>query len=183
MSARLNLEPLEDREVPGVLNPGDIFIADLNAFGSQGGVIQVNSATGGQTTITSGGNLRPFAIAVTADEIYVTTTGTDAVIRIDPITGSGTTVTSGGMLVAPRAIAVAANGDIFIADEDAFAGATGGVIRVDPMTGARRPSRRATCSATREGLRSPQGESGFFFFFFFFFFLKKKKKKKKKYDP
>ena len=56
-------------------------------------------------------------------------------IRVDPATGAQTTVSSGGSFVNPLGIAVEADGDILVADADAFGG-HGGAIRVDPATGA-----------------------------------------------
>jgi sugar lactone lactonase YvrE len=78
------------------------------------------------------------------------------VIRVDPVTGVRTTVSANGSppgepgFVEPMAIALEADGDILVADRDAFPG--GAVIRVDPVTGA-----RTTLSANA----SPPGEPGF----------------------
>src|SRR5207247_2000779 len=55
--------------------------------------------------------------------------------RVDPTTGAQTVVSSGGNFVTPVGIAIAANGDILVADLNALGG-PGGVIRVDPTTGA-----------------------------------------------
>jgi NHL repeat len=57
------------------------------------------------------------------------------VIRVNPTTGAQATVSSGGSFVDPSGIAVEADGDILVADANAFGGG-GGVIRVDPATGA-----------------------------------------------
>ena len=49
------------------LNPGDILVADLNAFGGPGAIFRVDPTTGAQTTISSGGNfVGPAGIAIVA---------------------------------------------------------------------------------------------------------------------
>jgi sugar lactone lactonase YvrE len=124
------------------LSPGDILVADQEAFGSRGGVIQVDPATGAQTTVASGGSFaNPARVALEAGgDILVTDAdafafGTGGVIRVDPATGAQTTVSSGGSFADPVAVALEADGDILVADPNAFGG-PGGVIRVDPATGA-----------------------------------------------
>ncbi len=63
------------------------------------------------------------------------------VIRVDPVTGAQSIVSSGNNLVNPQGIAVDASGQIFVADPNlgsilpAFTG-PGGVLRIDPVTGA-----------------------------------------------
>jgi hypothetical protein len=124
------------------LSPGDILVADQEAFGSRGGVIQVDPATGAQTPVASGGSFaNPARVALEADgDILVADAdafafGTGGVIRVDPATGAQTTVSSGGSFADPVAVALEADGDILVADPNAFGG-PGGVIRVDPATGA-----------------------------------------------
>ncbi len=133
--------------------PGDIYVADPGAF-TGGGVISVNPTTGARTTVSentapAGGPsfTVPWAIALEADgDILVADQqafgGSGGVIRVDPTTGARTTVSEntapagGPSFVAPTGIAVEADGDILVADLQAFGG-SGGVIRVDPTTGAR----------------------------------------------
>ncbi len=66
--------------------------------------------------------------------------GSAGVIRVDPETGAQTVVSSGGVFVNPAGIAIAANGDLLAADENTFGGpcpvGCGGIVRVDPTTGA-----------------------------------------------
>jgi hemolysin type calcium-binding protein len=134
---------------------GDILVADIHAFGGTGGVIRVNPATGARTTVSSntmpGGAplfADPLGIALEANgDILVADVGafggTGGVIRVNPATGARTTVSSNTMpaggpsFLDPAGIALAANGDILVADANAFAGFPGGVIRVNPATGAR----------------------------------------------
>ena len=78
-----------------------------------------------------------------AFEIDINGVRTPAVIRVDPSTGTRTLVSSnsapagGPDLVAPYGIAVEADGSILVADPAAFVSGNGGLIRVDPVTGAR----------------------------------------------
>jgi streptogramin lyase len=121
--------------------PGDILVADGNAFeGYQGGVIGVDPDTGAQTEISSGGSFRnPHGIALEADrDILVLDIGTvevtGAVIRIDPASGAQTTVSSGGSFIAPDGIGLEADGNIVVADQINVT-----VVRVDPDTGEQTP--------------------------------------------
>ena len=141
---------------------GQILVVDRDAFGFQanaagpGGVVRVDPRTGAQTVISRGGYFKtPVAIAVEADgnilvadddSIFGDNNG--AVIRVNPITGAQTVVSRGGYFVDPYGIAVQPNGDILVADQDAFPDGTaicgarkatngrGGIIRVNPTTGA-----------------------------------------------
>ncbi len=123
------------------LNPGDIIVADYDAFGGPGGVIRVDPVTGAQTTISSGGSfVQPFGIAIDAAGNLLVTDhlafgGSGGIIRVDPTTGAQTTISSGGSFVQPRGIAIDAAGNLLVADYAAFGGG-GGIIRVDPTTGA-----------------------------------------------
>jgi hypothetical protein len=133
----------------------DIVVADQDAFGGSGGLIRVDPATGARTTISEntsplGGpdfaNPSDVVLAGNGDLLVVDTQAFagagGGVIRVNPVTGARTTVSensspSGGpSFVDPFGIALAANGDILVADQNAFGGG-GGVIRVDPVSGAR----------------------------------------------
>ena len=128
---------------------GDILVADRGTFGSMGAVIRVDPVSGAQTIVSSGGLFAegPTAIAVEADgDILVTDpvggAFTEAeVIRIDPVSGAQTIVSEVGSLRNPNGLAVEADGDILVSDQSAFlvAGSAirrGGVIRIDPVSGA-----------------------------------------------
>jgi glutamate synthase domain-containing protein 3 len=134
--------------------PGDILIADMYAFGGTGGVIRVDPQTGARTAVSANGApaggpafVEPAGIALDAGgDILVADWsafgGTGGVIRVDPQTGARTAVSANGAPTGgpafqdPAGIALEADGDILVADSNAFGG-TGGVIRVDPQTGAR----------------------------------------------
>ena len=129
---------------------GDILVA---AGGTPdptdpGGVIRVDPATGTQTRLSSGELfVRPADVAIEADgDIIVVAQPDDmsrsALWRLNPVTGAETAVSAGGSFVSPRGVAIEADGNILVADADAFhdpdvsPGLPGGVIRVDPTTGA-----------------------------------------------
>ena len=132
---------------------GDILIADQNAFGGGGGVIRVNPVTGARTTVSenaspAGGPAfeAPWGIIELANgDIVVADAGAfgggGGLIRVNPATGARTILSanwlpSGGPRFSdPIQLRLAANGDILVTDSSAFTG--GGVIRVDPATGAR----------------------------------------------
>jgi sugar lactone lactonase YvrE len=59
--------------------------------------------------------------------------GAGAIIHVDPVSGAQASISSGGLFSRPYAVAVAANGTLYVADADANA-----VIQVDPLTGAQR---------------------------------------------
>jgi hypothetical protein len=142
---------------PGVAAaaPGDVLVADFEAFGFGGGVIGVDPATGARTTVSANDApagapdfVDPRGVAVEADGDILVADQTafgffGGVIRVDPATGARTTVSANGAPAGgpafenPFGVAVEADGDILVADRDAFANLEGGVIRVDPATGAR----------------------------------------------
>lgn len=147
---------------PSFLDPADVeveadgrvLVADFSAFGAAGGVIRVNPSTGSRTTVSSntspaGGPafVTPSGLAIEPDgDVLVADRnafgGGGGVIRVDPVSGARTTVSAtstpagGPAFVEPAGLTLAGNGDILVADEDAFGG-TGGIIRVHPVTGAR----------------------------------------------
>ncbi|HEY1274646.1 MAG TPA: hypothetical protein VGF25_07040, partial [Thermoleophilaceae bacterium] len=88
--------------------------------------------------------LPPGTAAAAPGDILVVDPGPPGgpqVVRVDPATGARTLVSANGApaggpdMRRPLGIAVAPGGDILVADSQAFAG--GGVIRIDPATGAR----------------------------------------------
>lgn len=123
------------------LSPGDIFVADPSAPGSNGGIFKINPFTGESQVVSSNGSFtEPTGIAIDANgDLLVgdpqAFSGGGAVFRINPTTGDQTMVSSGGSFVDPRGVVVASNGDLYVADSDAF-NFYGGVIKVDPITGA-----------------------------------------------
>ncbi len=132
-----------------VESSGQILVVDMGAFGS-GAVIRVDPATGARTLVSRNGAPAggpqlngPMDLAVAANgDIYVANTFGTNVIRVDPVTGARTMVSANGNpgggnpFVWPWGMTIDAGGDILIADSQAFGG-PGGIIRVDPATGAR----------------------------------------------
>ena len=132
--AFLTTAPTPSRAV--TLNPGDILVADLNAFGGPGAIFRVHPTTGAQTIVSSEGSFTgPAGIAITpSGDLLITNAGgpvpaPGSIIRVNPATGAQTTVSSGGYLLNPVCLAIAADGALFVGDLD------GGIIRVDPATG------------------------------------------------
>src|SRR5688572_22730092 len=77
------------------LKPGEIFYADSGNAVEGGFIIKVDPATGGQTVVSSGGNLvQPFDVKLDAQgRLIITDTGLPgALIRIDPATGQQTVI-------------------------------------------------------------------------------------------
>ncbi|MCA1700809.1 MAG: hypothetical protein LC790_18655 [Actinobacteria bacterium] len=133
---------------------GDLLVADQEAFGGTGGVIRVNPATGARSTVSSNASRaggpsfadpQGIALAQSGDILVADPHAfgsSGGVIRVNPMTGARSTVSSNTsppkapFFAAPVAVALAHNGDILVAD--AFApGGMGGLIRVNPSTGAR----------------------------------------------
>src|SRR5262245_45816621 len=108
------------------LNPGDILIANQG----DSTVIRVNPADASQTPVTSGPPLlhsQGIAVAANGDLFVVNTSFSRAVgvIRVNPAIANQppghnqTVVTEGDNLFSPHGIAIAANGDLLIADSGA----------------------------------------------------------------
>lgn len=118
---------------------GQAVIIDGRAIVSTAGepprIVRVNSLTGSVRTISQGQFFRaPNSVAQEkTGSIVVTDHELRAVLRIDS-RGNQSVLSANGHFVAPLSLAVAANGDIFVADSAAFGGG-GGIIKVDPVTG------------------------------------------------
>lgn len=103
-----------------------------------GKIVRVNQSTGGQSVVSSGGELlNPTGIAIDDDgRIFVADpTGPvlpdqfGRVIEIDPATGAQTVLATGSFLEDPTGIEILTNGDLIVAD------AVGRLVRVNPITG------------------------------------------------
>jgi probable HAF family extracellular repeat protein len=123
---------------------GDYLVTGLGAGGD--GVFRIDG-----TTLAADGlagaftNAKWFDLDVEADGTIVAV-GSDypvstGLFRIDPVDGTRTPVSVGAAWTDPVAVAVAANGDLFVADAgtcDSEGVCTGSsVVRVDPASGAR----------------------------------------------
>src|SRR5207247_1451130 len=124
-----------------------IFVVDGGAGDGSGGVIRVNTLTGGQAFVSTGNNFElPAGIAREARGFLLVSDygrpgGPGRLIRVNPANGSQTVVSvgdpvfsGGSRFIAPSGIALGPSGQIYIADPDQ-PGDTGRIIRVDPVTG------------------------------------------------
>jgi Ca2+-binding RTX toxin-like protein len=131
------------------LKAGDIVVADPNAFGGNGGLIDVNPDTGAQTALSndtiSAQNLfnDPTGVAFDPDGSIIVADpngfgGTGGLIRVDPASGqqtplSNNAISAHGLFADPVGIAVAHSGLLLVSDSNAYG--SGAVIAVDPSTG------------------------------------------------
>ena len=113
-SRRLALEWLEDRIVPSIPDGTLLVCTGPSSFSSQSqtgfpiGIIGVNTSTGAQFPVSTGGifSLPTYVTEAPNGQLYVTdiqafTTG--AIIRVDPNTGQQFLVAKGGMINGPNA--------------------------------------------------------------------------------
>ena len=152
---------------------GTILVADLSAFPQfNGGLIRVDPVTGARTILSKNGNPAggpsfngPMDVAVAATgDIYVADTFGGQVFHVDPVTGVRTLVSRNGNPAGgpafswPWGLTIAPDGDLLVVDSEAFGG-PGGIIRVDPVTGAvdvlqqQQPGRRSAVLAPRRSRR------------------------------
>lgn len=141
---------------------GDILAADPMAFGSGGGIIEVDPSTGKETELSSNElpvNAssqyfhNPSQLTVAADgDIYVAdwceTTSCGGIVEVDPTTGRETLVSSNSMVVnassqyfdQPTSVAIDSSGRLVAVQEAGLGGSCsggcGGVLYVNPTTGA-----------------------------------------------
>jgi len=133
-----------------VAKNGQIFAVNI---GLNRQIIRINPQTGAQWVICEGGLLKnPQAIAVQGNDLYITDVATSdgnfgigRVIHVDAQNGTQTVISEGANLVGPVGIAVDANGQLIVGDpytinpaspDIADGGYDGGIIRIDPATGA-----------------------------------------------
>jgi hypothetical protein len=149
---------------------GDILVSDQNAFGGGGGVIRVNPVTGVRTTVTENAAPpgapffdAPFGITTEANGSIVVADATlAALVRVDPATGArtvlsdNTTPAGSPAFNDPYGVARAASGDLVVGDGFAFSG-TAGLIRTNPLTGARTTVTQNTAPAGGPAIVSPTG--------------------------
>src|SRR5664279_976900 len=130
----------------------DVYVTDNSAFGANnGGLIHVNKADGARNSLSENNNPvgtreleTPWGMTsdanghlLVAEQAMVGVTP-PGVIRVDPVTGARTTLSRNGSPAGgpafngPMDIAVAENGDIYVANTFG-----NNIIKVDPVTGAR----------------------------------------------
>jgi sugar lactone lactonase YvrE len=120
---------------------GTIFVADAGPFSESGSVIKIDPQTGSQTPVSAGGLLgtpcdlvlRDGAIVVLRGDAFG---GAGRVVSVDPA-GGQTTLASGDLFnnpsLRPQALAQEPAGTLLVAETH---GLSGGVIRINPATGA-----------------------------------------------
>lgn len=111
---------------------GDAFVADRDAAGGSGAIVQVSPA-GSQRVASSGGQfVDPEDVVLDGfGELLVADPGSQKIVRIRA-GGAQTVVAAAGVFVSPARLTVsAANGEIFVADRSANL-----IVRVDPVTGS-----------------------------------------------
>lgn len=121
---------------------GRVFVGRHGSTAS-GEILELDIESGSFTQVSIGGLLAnwPSAIAVDHDGTLVVSNRAPnglptEVLRIDPATGAQSLITSGGLLTAPTALAIGANGEIFVADDNEhFDNHTNPVFRVDAIRG------------------------------------------------
>ena len=127
----------------GALFRGDIVLADPRVSDPLQDpiILVVDPITGAQDPVSVGGLLSdPRDVEVEEDRCLVVPDSDNGwVLRIDPLLydpldpdANQFVLAQGGDLVDPRGVAVAANGDIYVADGSP----AGTILRLDPVTGA-----------------------------------------------
>jgi len=124
-----------------VLPNGEIVVSDTGC----GSLLGVDLVSGNQRVIACGAGLgMPFGIAVERSGAILVANA-QSLVRVNPETGQASVASSGQLFMAPIAVAVAPNRDIFVLD------ILGRVIRVNPGTGVQ------TLVSSGGYLKRPQG--------------------------
>jgi hypothetical protein len=112
---------------------GNLYVGDFTALG--GALLLVNTTTGMQTTIASGGLISGVIdIAVESSGTVLVENQFDRIIRVNPADGMQTLLASGGDLVGLNGLGVGIDGEIYVsADPDPSLPSK--IIRIDPITG------------------------------------------------
>ena len=135
--------------------PADPYVLyTANNYADGAVILRTDPAAGSLVEISRNGPhgtlfQAPFDLAVEADgSLVVADMGTlctpdrprcandGRIIRVDPITGRQSLLAGGAPLVDPAGLALAANGDLYVAHNYEADGG-GAVIRIDPATGAK----------------------------------------------
>ena len=128
-------------------------------------IVRVDLGTGIQTVVSLGGYLNsPQAIVARNHDLYVTDVATPdgnfgigRVIHVDLRTGAQSVVSAGGLLVGPVGIDLSESGQIVVGDPytinpDSPEVYDGGIIRIDPRSGA-----QSLIARGRQGIVNPRG--------------------------
>jgi sugar lactone lactonase YvrE len=138
--------------------PGDPYVVyTANSFASGAVILRTEPGSGSLVEVSRNGpqgNLfqRPYDLAVEASgNLLVADLGQPCIpdddpdappcpadgrlIRVDPLTGNQSLLAVGDQMVDPAGLAVAPNGDVWVAD-NLEADDNGRIIRIDPTTGA-----------------------------------------------
>ncbi len=139
---------------------GDIYVADAIAFGRGGGIVEVNPVSGKQTEVSSNElpvnessqyftGIGGLVVDPAGDILAADWGGGGAhhgqIIEVDPSTGKESIFSSNSLAVnansqyfgQPDGITLDQSGNIFVTDEGSWCTlGCGGVIEVDPATGA-----------------------------------------------
>jgi Ca2+-binding RTX toxin-like protein len=130
---------------------GDVVVADPNAFGGNGGLIDLNPDSGAQRTLSdeaissqdlfrdpSGVAFDPISGSlIVADPSAFD--GSGGLIKVDPETGQQSALSSNASSIQklfedPVGVVRSPSGALYVTDPNAFGG-SGGVIAVDPASG------------------------------------------------
>jgi len=108
-----------------------LFVADQDALGGPGAILEIDQKTGAQSIISSGGLFsHPTALVFVGKHIVVADQdaagGTGALIRVDPRTGVQAVISSGGNFINPGGLTVDSAGRLIVADRE-----SGRIIAVD----------------------------------------------------
>jgi sugar lactone lactonase YvrE len=125
---------------------GDVFV--LNT-GPAKQIVRINPQNGAQKIVSPGVCLNnPQAIAVRGNDLYVTDVATSdgnfgigRLLHVDLRTGLPTVIAQGGYLIGPVGVSIESDGHLIVTDPYTINPASpdlydGGVIRIDPSTGA-----------------------------------------------
>jgi sugar lactone lactonase YvrE len=133
-----------------VAGDGTLLVANREVSGEVpdfctpiGSVVRIDPVTGEQQRVSQAGDIAyPLGLAVQGDgSIVVANECPDhgGLIRVDPVGGSQTQITSNNdedVLVTPERIAFDPAGALLVSDFNVGTDGDGGIVRVDPETGA-----------------------------------------------
>ena len=119
---------LKNPDLMGIVG-NEVFVADIVAHS----IIAVNTTTGAQRTVVSGGlsDGGPWMCSGSDGFLYVSRNSNTTVVRVDPATGSELVVSSSGLLSNILGITYGPDHYLYVC-----CSGTQRIVRVDPTTGA-----------------------------------------------